>query len=526
MVDASKSPKVFISYAWEDDIRPWIRQFATRLRSNGVETILDQWGVAPGDSLPEFMESSVNASDFVLVVCTSAYKKKSDSSDPSGVGYEKGVITGELFVKRNQRKFIPILRKGKWWEAAPSWASGKNYIDLSGDPYDEENYQELLRTLYGKREPPPPLGIPPDFSTKKDNSTEIDLKTKKNARREKIEGHIRGKDITGGSVKKVISKPKRRLVIGVGGLLSVSTFCVLAWWLFNFYTTPHATPTFQETSFPTPLSTATKPSRVDAPTIIITPTNVKIIGTDGMLLMLVPAGEFMMGSKGNAIDERPVHTVYLDEYYIDQTEVTNSMYAICVNKGICDAPRENISNAQNAGNNSFYYGNAKFDSYPVIYVSWNDAKAYCRSVGRRLPTEAEWEKAASWDDAKSESRVYPWGNSIDCSYANYYGGENKTLCAGDTTPVGSYPNGNSFYGVLDMAGNVSEWVADRYDPAYYGNSPYTNPFGPASGDFIVVRGGSFLVGSDNNIRSSDRYKEPPDFASHQIGFRCAVDATP
>jgi hypothetical protein len=120
-----------------------VRELATRLRLDGVGIILDQWDVAPGDSLPEFMESSVSASNFVLVVCTPAYKKKSGSSDPSGVGYEKGVITGELFVKRNQRKFIPVLRKGEWLESAPSWVLGKNYIDLRADPYYEDNYQDL-----------------------------------------------------------------------------------------------------------------------------------------------------------------------------------------------------------------------------------------------------------------------------------------------------------------------------------------------------------------------------------------------
>ena len=108
----TKLPKVFISYAWEDDTKAWVRELATRLRFNGVETLLDQWDVVPGDSLPEFMESSVSVSDFVLIVCTPAYKSKSDSSDPSGVGYEKGVITGELFVKRNQRNLSQFCEKG------------------------------------------------------------------------------------------------------------------------------------------------------------------------------------------------------------------------------------------------------------------------------------------------------------------------------------------------------------------------------------------------------------------------------
>jgi formylglycine-generating enzyme required for sulfatase activity len=189
----TKPPKVFISYAWESDTRIWVRELATRLRSNGVHAILDQWDVAPGDSLPEFMEISVSASDFVLVVCTPAYKRKSDSSDPSGVGYEKGVITGELFVKRNQRKFIPILRKGKWLDSAPSWVLGKNYIDLRGTPYSEDNYQELLRTIYGKRIPPPPLGNPPDFLSNEGIEKDIGKIDREKAEREVAEKAAREK---------------------------------------------------------------------------------------------------------------------------------------------------------------------------------------------------------------------------------------------------------------------------------------------------------------------------------------------
>jgi len=158
------SPTVFISYAWESDIKEWVRELATRLRSDGVRAILDQWEVELGDLLPEFMENSVSASNYVLVICTPLYKSKSESSHPSGVGYEKSVITGELFVRRNQRKFIPVLRKGSWVDAAPSWALGKIYIDLKSDPLNENSYRELLRTLYGKREPLPPLGTQPDFS--------------------------------------------------------------------------------------------------------------------------------------------------------------------------------------------------------------------------------------------------------------------------------------------------------------------------------------------------------------------------
>jgi formylglycine-generating enzyme required for sulfatase activity len=202
------------------------------------------------------------------------------------------------------------------------------------------------------------------------------------------------------------------------------------------------------------------------------------------------------------------------------------MYALCVKDEICESPKEITSYSQNAGNDSFYYGNSDFNNYPVIYVSWYDANTYCMWAGRRLPTEAEWEKAASWDDTQQRQRLYPWNSEkIDCSYANYYGNGDK-LCEEGTTPVGSYSKGASFYGLLDMAGNVWEWVADRYDPKYYEDPDYSNPTGPLSGDYMVMRGGSFLTGRAVGIRSSDRDFFLPNSTSQAIGFRCAKDATP
>jgi formylglycine-generating enzyme required for sulfatase activity len=275
------------------------------------------------------------------------------------------------------------------------------------------------------------------------------------------------------------------------------------------------------------ISVPTVSSSTETPSSAITPvsTNSLSVGADNMPLILISAGKFLMGSTGNEVDERPVHEIYLDAYLIDKTEVTNGMYAMCVEADRCEPPRANTSITQNDSNNSFYYGNPDFENYPVVYVSWVDAKSYCKWAGRRLPTEAEWEKAASWDDQQQAQRLYPWGNKISCTYANFYG-DGKKLCVGDTTSIGTYTKGASFYGALDMAGNVWEWVADRYDPEYYGKSDSRNPAGPPSGDYIVIRGGSFLVGRAVGIRSSDRDKLSPDNASYSLGFRCAMDATP
>lgn len=152
-------PRAFMSYSWDGpEHRDWVRDLAARLRGDGVDVTLDRWHAVPGDQLPAFMERAVRKNDYVLIVCTPAYKKKSDERT-GGVGYEGDVMTAEALTSGNQRKFIPILREGKWKSVAPSWLGGKYYIDLHGDPYSEEHYQDLKVALLGQREQAPPLGM-------------------------------------------------------------------------------------------------------------------------------------------------------------------------------------------------------------------------------------------------------------------------------------------------------------------------------------------------------------------------------
>ena len=187
-----------------------------------------------------------------------------------------------------------------------------------------------------------------------------------------------------------------------------------------------------------------------------------------MLLVYVPEGEFMMGSRDGdpqaSVEELPQHAVYLDGYWIDQNEVTNQQYAMCVaDSGACTPPIKT-----NSLSRSSYYDNYQYANYPVIFVSWSQAAAYCAWAGRRLPTEAEWEKAARGP----EGRIYPWGNNFDGTLANYCdfncnnGWKDDRFDDGysDTSPAGDYPDGESVYGALNMAGNVYEWVADWYGP--------------------------------------------------------------
>jgi eukaryotic-like serine/threonine-protein kinase len=236
-------------------------------------------------------------------------------------------------------------------------------------------------------------------------------------------------------------------------------------------------------------------------------------------MVLVPAGEFGMGcNSGTAscgvADRQPLHTVYLDAFWIDKYEVTNAMYFECVDDGICAPP---LSNTSKSGRN--YYGNPAYNNYPVVWVSWFQAKDYCTYAKKRLPTEAEWEKAARGTDG----RLYPWGNTVpNCSLAN---GNISGCYLGDTTEVGSYPAGASPYGAMDMSGNVFEWVNDWYKADYYDSSPYSNPTGPDSGTNRVQRSGSFDSNPTLAMLSINRAGNtvPPTRQVSLLGFRCATN---
>jgi formylglycine-generating enzyme required for sulfatase activity len=238
-----------------------------------------------------------------------------------------------------------------------------------------------------------------------------------------------------------------------------------------------------------------------------------IVGRDGAPMVLVPVGEFMMGSP--AEEDAPPHRVYLDAFYIDRHELTNARYLKFVEATRHRAPQHVVDPQYDLwAGTTFSQGVADL---PVVNVDWSDADAYCRWAGKRLPTEAEWEKAARGTDG----RQYPWGNEAPSfarlNFSRHWQG------AHTLQPVGNYEEGNSPYGAQDMAGNVWEWVGDWYDTGSYAAGPERNPQGPPSGFSKILRGGSWTNSADT-VRATHRREEAPEVRNSDSGFRCARSA--
>jgi formylglycine-generating enzyme required for sulfatase activity/tRNA A-37 threonylcarbamoyl transferase component Bud32 len=281
----------------------------------------------------------------------------------------------------------------------------------------------------------------------------------------------------------------------------------------------------EETSTQTPIISTPIAANPEIGSTMVSP-------KDGMVMVYVPKGEFTMGNNNGSSDEKPIHNVYLDSYWIDQTEVTNAMFATFLNElGNQREGEEPWFDATYNGfitlNNNEWQPVNGFENHPIAEVTWYGARAYCDWAGRQLPTEAQWEKAARSNDV----RDYPWGNDFACSRGNFddetyfdtYVVPGGAGCDGydRTSPVGSFPDGSSPYGALDMAGNVWEWVADWYDKNSYNNTPMENPQGPATGEYRLLRGGSWVNG-ERLISSTNRNRVHPTISLDNYGFRCSL----
>jgi len=300
--------------------------------------------------------------------------------------------------------------------------------------------------------------------------------------------------------------PRFTAVITTASLIAIISGCAPK----NVITEIPATNTLapENTASPVPYTTVEATATLDVFPTLIASMPEEVTDAQGIRMRLIPAGEFTMGS--DLINsERPIHTVYLVSFYMDVYEVTNQAYKKCVEAGACNKPF-----LVSSSTHFDYFDNPEFANYPVITVTWRMAKSYCEWRGSRLPTEAEWEKAARGTDA----RLYPWGDNYSCDFANMV--IQGVPCVGDTTEVGSYASGISPYGIYDMAGNVGEWTSSVLKPYPYdandGREGQT-----AAQTFHVVRGGGWYYIDETYSRTSKRNELPPNTHDPDIGFRCA-----
>jgi serine/threonine-protein kinase len=469
-MSTEKQRRAFISYSRVN------KEFATKLakglRSAGFAVWFDLMDIPTGSRWDDEVERALHECPIFLIILTPAAIASENVKDEIGYAID------------HNKRILPLLLEPC---NVPLRLRRFQYVDFTAKSFEEgfESAQELLRGYIEDASQP--------IVAEKTAPVEAPIQSQPEPAKTKVE------PISAGTAQK---KPaSTSLVIGIVAVVVL----VIAGIGFSALSKggSNNTPATEAPVVENPVTEAP----VETPTVKYD-IGSTMLGNDSMSLVYVPAGEFKMGSDFGEINETPVHAVNLDAFWIDKTEVTNKMYAVCVNEGACVAPTNTGSQTQPS-----YYDDALYDNYPVVYVTWDNAAAYCAWAGRRLPTEAEWEKAAR----SMDERVYPWGNRIEEKLANY----GKKV--GDTTEVGKYPGGASIYGALDLTGNVAEWVSDWFGETYYESSPSANPTGPDTGDVRVLRGGSWN-NSDYSARSAFRGTDDPTNALNSIGFRCALSS--
>ncbi|GAB1471367.1 hypothetical protein MASR2M66_22450 [Chloroflexota bacterium] len=537
--------RVFLCHASQD--KPAVRELYKRLKAEAwIDPWLDEEKLSFGQHWTTTIEDALSDADVVIMFLSR------NSVQKEGFVQRELNYAWELSLEkpRNVIFLIPFRLDDC---QIPRYLGSRQWGDYFGDKKDG-TYQILLRSLKQRHQQKLKLEAEEQAACERIEPKEI-KPTSKNVEKQKPENSSSGKNTNsllalleayeedklekkGIEISEKLSQTPRKsassFFIKAGGIIILLIFIFAylgrAIYLNNLSITKE-TPVFS-TFTKTPVETETPISLIHTPTTtpINTPANTvtayPILGIgsamtseiDGMVLDYVPAGEFMMGS--NSYLSRSAaytHQVNLDAFWIDQTEVTNAMYEKCVKDSDCTSPTYTRSSSRES-----YYGNSQFDDYPVIYINWYQANAYCEWASRRLSTEAEWEKAARGTDG----RTFPWGGNISCLLANYWGYSYN--CGTDTHKVGENPSGASPYGVLDMEGNVWEWVSSLYQPY-----PYKENDGRESLDSSgarVIRGSwTYWTGADvggYHSTSADRLRDTPTLSSRFIGFRCAIDATP
>lgn len=473
--------KVFLCHAHSD--KDTVKALYVRLKREDVDVWLDKEKLLPGVDWEYEIRKAVRESDVVIVCLSKQFNQAGFRQREVRIALEEAdkKPEGEIFI-------IPArLEECDNLESLSRW----HWVDL----FESDGFQRLIRTLRIRADK---IGAAlrqrrATSPNQKENTEQQKVVHIELARQgleeqadhetsEKAEGERLARDekkhLFGQNEELVASKPvvknERWHRVGIVGVILI--FLLLASF-GGYYFIKNLPPSIGST---------------------------QISDIDGMAMVFVPAGEFTMGSDAGGTDEQPGHTVYIDAFWIDRTEVTNAMYAKCEADGECEPPLSSNSYIR-----ASYYGNPTYDNFPVIYINWNQANAYCKWAGRELPTEAQWEKAARWIDG----RTYPWGEEIGCDFASY------GRCVGDTTEVGLYPDGMSIYGALDMTGNVWEWVSSLYQPyPYDANDGRENLItsGPR-----VLRGGAWYSSADS-ARSANRDKHNPTDTDNLIGFRCSL----
>jgi formylglycine-generating enzyme required for sulfatase activity len=507
--------RVFLCHSSND--KPTVRELYKKLRAETwIEPWLDEEELYPGQDWNMEIEKAVEAAD-AIIVCLSkgsitkeGYVQRElrsvlDFADykPEGTLYIMPVRLEECEPPRRLRiwqyvDYFEGQRERAFQRLLVSLKRRAGALGLTTEEIKEEPKQEILAKPFAKLLDPSSL-VPKKAPDSQDGGKGDELTDSPNS-----------------SKRAGKPKPKFRTVfISVTAIFLFLAICYGAGMNYLIQNIPLVTATStspKNTLISEPPAHELTETSISSSALSVGSTMVS--KKDDMVLVYVPEGEFIMGSDSNDdsdyqdhSDQKPEHRVYLDAFWIDQTEVTNTMYEKCVDAKVCDRPNNNGSlNREN------YWRNPEFGNYPVVWVSWNDAAVYCTWAERRLPSEAEWEKAARGTDA----RMYPWGNTEPNETFLF-----QTTRVGDTTESGSYPAGASIYGALDMEGNVSEWVNDWYSDTYYQISPASNPLGPGPNDGgkKVMRGGSLISGSDLHVFA--RYGLEPENSYRDEGFRCA-----